>query len=123
MEKDRRKAVFLLIPKPSFLPMQGLPDRATLRSKATREGPTRYTLSASRGLHPCKGIRMDREIKVLIVDGQHRSRQSLQALLATWPAVAAIREAANGIEAQRLAEEYRPDLVLIDVRMPEMGGL
>ena len=66
---------------------------------------------------------MDREIKVLIVDGQHRSRQSLQALLATWPAVAAIREAANGIEAQRLAEEYLPDLFLIDVRMTEMGWL
>ena len=66
---------------------------------------------------------MDREIKVLIVDGQHRSRQSLQALLATWPAVASIREAANGVEALSLAEEYRPDLIVIDVRMPEMGGL
>ncbi len=60
---------------------------------------------------------------MLIVDDQRRSRQSLQALLATWPAVAGIREAANGVEALRLAEEYRPDLVLIDVRMPEMGGL
>jgi two-component system response regulator YesN len=66
---------------------------------------------------------MDTEIKVLIVDDQRRSRQSLQALLATWPAVAAIREAANGVEALRLAEEFRPDLVLIDVRMPKMGGL
>jgi YesN/AraC family two-component response regulator len=66
---------------------------------------------------------MDRKIKVLIVDDQRRSRQSLRALLATWPAAAAIREAPNGVEALRLAEEFRPDLVLIDVRMPEMGGL
>ena len=66
---------------------------------------------------------MDTKIKVLIVDDQRRSRQSLQALLATWPAVASIREAANGVEALSLAEEYRPDLIVIDVRMPEMGGL
>ena len=64
-----------------------------------------------------------REIKVLIVDGQGRSRQSLHALLATWPAVAAIHEAANAAEALCLAEAYRPDLVLIDVRTPEMSGL
>ena len=66
---------------------------------------------------------MDRKIKVLIVDDQRRSRQSLQALLATWPAAAGIREAANGVEALHLVEEFQPDLVLIDVRMPEMGGL
>jgi DNA-binding NarL/FixJ family response regulator len=72
---------------------------------------------------PCKEILMDRKIKVLIVDDQRRSRQSLRALLATWPAAAAIREAPNGVEALRLAVEFRPDLVLIDVRIPEMGGL
>ncbi len=66
---------------------------------------------------------MRREIKVLIVDGQRRSRQSLRALLATWPAVAAIREVSDGAEALRLAEEYRPDLVVIDVRLPEKAGL
>lgn len=66
---------------------------------------------------------MNRKIKVLIVDDQHRSRQSLRALLATWPAVTAIREAADGAEALRLAEDHRPDLVLIDGRVTEMGGL
>jgi len=66
---------------------------------------------------------MDREIKVLIVDDQRRSRQSLKALLATWPAVASIQEAANGVEALRLAGENPPDLVLIDVRKPVMDGL
>ncbi len=66
---------------------------------------------------------MKKEIGVLIVDGQRRSRQSLRALLATWPAVAAIREAADGAEALRLAEEFRPDLVVIDMRLPEKAGL
>ena len=66
---------------------------------------------------------MDTNIKVLIVDDQRRSRQSLKALLATWPAVASIQEAANGVEALRLAGENPPDLVLIDVRKPVMDGL
>ncbi len=66
---------------------------------------------------------MQKEIRVLIVDAQRRSRQSLRALLATWPVVAAIREAADQAEALRLAEEYRPDLVLIEVRLPAKAGL
>ncbi len=62
-------------------------------------------------------------MQILIVDDQPRARQSLKALLATWPQVEEIREAANGQEAMRLVEESRPDVVLMDVRMPEMDGL
>ncbi len=67
-------------------------------------------------------IGMQKQLKLLIVADQRRSRQSLRALLATWPAVAAIREAENGAEALRLAEDYQPDLVLIDGCMAEAGG-
>jgi ATP-dependent Lon protease len=66
---------------------------------------------------------MDRKMKVLIVDEQRRSRQSLRALFATWPKVSAIREAANGAGALRLPEDDPPDLVLIDGHIAEMGGL
>ena len=66
---------------------------------------------------------MDRKINVLIVDNQRRTRKSLRALVATWPAISAIREAANGAEALRMTEDYRPDLVLIDEHMESMGGL
>jgi len=62
-------------------------------------------------------------MQILIVDDQPRARQSLKALLATWPQVKEIREAANGQEAVRLVEESRPDVVLMDARMPEMDGL
>ena len=62
-------------------------------------------------------------IRVLIVDDQPRARKSLKALLSTWTRSAEIREASNGREALRLAEELPPDLVLMDVRMPEMDGL
>ncbi len=62
-------------------------------------------------------------IQVVVVDNQVRARQSMKALLATWPAVGELREAANGLEALRLAEESQPDLVVMDVRMPEMNGI
>lgn len=62
-------------------------------------------------------------MQILIVDDQPRARQSLKALLVTWPQVKEIREAANGQGAMHLIEESRPDVVLMDVRMPEMDGV
>ncbi len=62
-------------------------------------------------------------IRVLIADDQPRARQGLRALLATCPAVEEIREAGNGKQALGLVEESQPDVVLMDVRMPEMDGL
>jgi DNA-binding NarL/FixJ family response regulator len=62
-------------------------------------------------------------IRVLIVDDQPRARQSMKALLATLPQIKEIREAANGREALQRIEESLPDVVLMDVLMPEMNGL
>jgi len=55
---------------------------------------------------------MDRKMNVLIVDDHCRSRQSLRALIATWPAIGAIREAANGAAVLRMARDFRLDLGL-----------
>ena len=44
-------------------------------------------------------------------------------MLSTWTRAADIREAGNGREALHLVEELPPDLVLMDVRMPEIDGL
>jgi YesN/AraC family two-component response regulator len=62
-------------------------------------------------------------VRVLVVDDQLRARQGLKALLATWPQLQEIREATNGKQALAIVEECQPDLVLMDVRMPEMDGL
>jgi DNA-binding NarL/FixJ family response regulator len=62
-------------------------------------------------------------IKVLIVDDQPRARKSLKALLSTCPRISEAHEASNGREAVQLVKELQPDVVLMDVRMPEMDGL
>jgi len=66
---------------------------------------------------------MSEQVQVLIVDDQPRARQSLKALLATWPLIGAAQEAATGQEAIQRIEQAQPDLVLMDVRMPVMDGL
>ena len=66
---------------------------------------------------------MSKQVNVLIVDDQLRARQSLKALLATWPLIGETQEAANGQEAIHSIEQAPSDLVLMDVRMPVMDGL
>ena len=65
---------------------------------------------------------MSEHVNVLIVDDQPRARQSLKALLATWPLIGETQEATNGQEAIQRIEQAQPDLVLMDVRMPVMDG-
>jgi two-component system response regulator AtoC len=59
----------------------------------------------------------------LIVDNQPRARQGMKALLGAWYPGSEFREAANGYEAVQLVEEFQPDVILTDARMPKMGGL
>jgi DNA-binding NarL/FixJ family response regulator len=66
---------------------------------------------------------MSAPLHILIVDDQPRARQSLRALLSTWPPAGDVREAADGREALRLVSARPPDVVLMDVRMPGMDGL
>ena len=66
---------------------------------------------------------MKQRIRVLIADDRPRSRDGLKALLVTQPEVEIVDEAADGREAVQLVEECRPDVVLMDARMPVMDGL
>ncbi|MCL1899554.1 MAG: response regulator transcription factor [Promicromonosporaceae bacterium] len=62
-------------------------------------------------------------IKVLVVDDHPMMRAGVMALLARQPQIEVVGEAANGREAVVAAIAYRPDVVLMDLRMPEMGGV
>ena len=60
---------------------------------------------------------------VLIVDDQALQRLGFRMLLQAQPDMTVAGEAANGSEAVRMTAELRPDVVLMDVRMPGMDGI
>ncbi|GAA3032514.1 response regulator transcription factor [Streptosporangium longisporum] len=62
-------------------------------------------------------------IRVLLADDHVLLRDSFRALVDATPGMVTAGEAATGAEAVRLAERERPDVVLMDVRMPEMDGI
>ena len=62
-------------------------------------------------------------IRVLVADDQSLLRGTLRLLLDSEPDMTAVGEAANGLEAEELALRERPDVVLMDIRMPELDGL
>ncbi|WP_394619885.1 response regulator [Lentzea sp. JNUCC 0626] len=62
-------------------------------------------------------------IKVLIVDDQTMVRQSFHAVLNAQPDITIVGEAGNGADAVHATTRERPDVVLMDVRMPVMDGL
>jgi DNA-binding NarL/FixJ family response regulator len=62
-------------------------------------------------------------IRVLVVDDQELVRQGLSGLLATQPDLQIVGEAATGQRAIEQVEALHPDIVLMDIRMPEMDGV
>ena len=62
-------------------------------------------------------------IRLLVVDDHGIVREGLERLFATVPDVAVVGSAANGREAVALADKTVPDVVLMDVGMPEVDGV
>jgi NarL family two-component system response regulator LiaR len=62
-------------------------------------------------------------IRVLIADDHEIVRRGLQAFLDLDPALDVVGDAANGMQAVRLAHRLRPDVVLMDLLMPELDGI
>jgi DNA-binding NarL/FixJ family response regulator len=62
-------------------------------------------------------------IRVLVVDDQWMVRTGLRMLLASEPGIEVVGEAGNGREAVAQAARLQPDVVLMDIRMPELDGL
>ncbi|GAA0254691.1 response regulator transcription factor [Cryptosporangium japonicum] len=66
---------------------------------------------------------MSNSVRLVIVDDQAMVRQGFAALLDAQPDFTVVGQAANGAEAVSLAGRVRPDVMLMDVRMPVMDGL
>jgi DNA-binding NarL/FixJ family response regulator len=63
------------------------------------------------------------KLGILIVDDAEEVRYDLRTVLQLMPDLEVVGEAVDGIEAVALAEELRPDVVLMDLRMPGLDGL
>ena len=63
-----------------------------------------------------------RRIRVLVAEDSSTTRELLVAMLGADPEVQVVGEARNGVEAVNLTRDLRPEVVTMDVRMPEMDG-
>jgi YesN/AraC family two-component response regulator len=68
-------------------------------------------------------ISQKRKSRVLIADDVQETRRNTRLMLATIDDVEVVAIAANGLQAVQLAKEHHPDIVLLDINMPEMDGL
>lgn len=62
-------------------------------------------------------------MRVMIVDDHTVVRRGVRALIESSPGWEVVGEADNGLEAIRMAEEVRPDIVVMDISMPHVGGV
>ena len=62
-------------------------------------------------------------IRVLLADDEAMIRAGVAAILATDPGIEVVAEAGDGAEAVELARAHRPDVAVLDIRMPKLDGL
>jgi YesN/AraC family two-component response regulator len=64
-----------------------------------------------------------KKLRVLIADDVQETRRNTRLMLATIDDVEVVAMAANGLQAVQLTQEHHPDILLLDINMPEMDGL
>lgn len=62
-------------------------------------------------------------IRVLVADDHPVVLYGLSAIISGQPDMSVVAQAPNGLEAVELAKKHRPDIILMDLRMPQMGGV
>ena len=62
-------------------------------------------------------------IRLIIVDDQPVIRRGLSMMLGSEPGIEVVAQAADGAEAIALAIQHRPDVVVMDLQMPRVGGV
>jgi NarL family two-component system response regulator LiaR len=63
------------------------------------------------------------KIRLLVVDDQTVVREGLVAILENYPDIQVVGQAEDGVQAVKLAKQHQPDVILLDLVMPNMDGL
>ena len=63
------------------------------------------------------------KLRILIADDFQETRRNTRLMIATLDNVEVVAIASNGVQAVAMTKEHRPDIVILDVNMPEMDGL
>ena len=66
---------------------------------------------------------MSKKIRLMLVDDQRLMRDGMRTILELEPDLEVVAEAENGVEALKQFNAHQPDVVLMDIRMPEMDGV
>lgn len=66
---------------------------------------------------------MGRKVRVLLADDHTLVREGIRSSLVRYPAISVVGEAANGKEAVSKSKTLAPDILLLDLNMPEMSGM
>jgi DNA-binding NarL/FixJ family response regulator len=67
-------------------------------------------------------LRAGQPIRILVADDHETVRKGICAILSSSLALEEVREASNGFEAIAKAQELEPDLIVLDITMPQLGG-
>jgi DNA-binding NarL/FixJ family response regulator len=94
-----------------------------VKKKAKARKPARYRAARRPGDGAAKVSTQKGPIGVLIADDHTVVREGLVSLISRKPDMAVIGEAGNGREAIELWRKHRPDVTLLDLRMPELDGV
>jgi DNA-binding NarL/FixJ family response regulator len=103
-------------------PLRAMPDHQQPQSDETPDNRSLRT-EPDRGQPPHDTTVDGRPVRVMLADDQPLLRRSLAMVIDNAPDLTVVGQAADGVEAIDLALAGRPDVVLMDVRMPRLDGL